>query len=309
MKRRCTYRIIGVSFFLALCGSMHAASQLAPFYESLLKYRETGAIPPTVDLSKVVPSEEIPVIIGALNSGNAVLMDAAVLDARSILQIHINDGQPNFHRLQPPVAEVIEAFHALVPVLTTHFNDPQPPGGVNGTTDETEIKWKTHVVQFMDALGAAPTPDMLSWMIKVFQWPMDGGRAVQAEANLEASNKLSGALQPSQTARDAMIESTKRNEGSDSFRILPVLAHLNPMPASVMSILLAKIDDSTEPRLAESAITYLSENKSIDRSQFADRMAAKVLDNTAPENVREAARRAIDLLDVASAKARIAPAN
>jgi uncharacterized protein (UPF0147 family) len=76
-----------------------------------------------------------------------------------------------------------------------------------------------------------------------------------------------------------------------------------------MSILLAKIDDSTEPRVAESAITYLSENKSIDRSQFADRMAAKVLDNTAPENVREAARRAIDSLDVASAKARIAPAN
>jgi hypothetical protein len=85
--------MIGVSFFLALCGSMHAASQLSPFYESLLKYRETGAIPPTVDLSKVVPSEEIPVIIGALNSGNAVLMDAAVLDARSILQIHSSQGR------------------------------------------------------------------------------------------------------------------------------------------------------------------------------------------------------------------------
>ena len=247
MKRSCRHRIIRLSFSLAVCGSMSAASQLAPFYESFMKYRETGITPPSVDLSKVVPSEEIPAIVGALNSGNPVLMDAAVLDARSILQIHVNDGQPNVHRLQPPLPEVVKTFQALVPVVAAHFNDPQPPGGINGIIDETEIKWKTHAVQFLDTLGSAPTPDILSWMIKTVQWPKDGGRAEQAEARLEASNTLSGAPQPGQTERDAMIKTTQRNEESHALRILAVLAHVDPLPASAMSVLLVKIGDGNAP--------------------------------------------------------------
>jgi hypothetical protein len=72
------FLLTAIGLFLAAVGSVHAASQLAPLYQALAKDpRSAEAI--NVDLFKAVPSEEIPVIVSALRSGNQVVMDAAPL--------------------------------------------------------------------------------------------------------------------------------------------------------------------------------------------------------------------------------------
>lgn len=153
------FKLGAIGLFLAAVGSAQPASQLAPLYEAIAKDpRSAEAI--DVDLFKVVPSEEIPVMVSALSSGNRAVMDAAVRDAITILRVHKIDGEnPNFRQLKPPLPEVIREFQTLVPILVAHFEDAEPevPGAV-WKDDFTNTPWKTQVVEFMDLIGAHPHP-------------------------------------------------------------------------------------------------------------------------------------------------------
>jgi len=264
---------------LTVGGYGYAGSQLAQLYESLSK--DPRAVV-DVDLFKVVPSEEIPAMISVLNSGNAVAKNAAVHYATIILRIHKMDGEnPNFRLLRPPLPQVIREFEVLVPILVAHFDDPLPaaPYLSNGTDDYPEIEWKTNVVQFIDMIGATPSPEMLSWMLKVVQWP-NGGRASEAIARADAA-KATG-------PHDAIVRAVKEDAREIAINVAPVLSHLNPMPTSVLNTLMGKIDDVSEPRVAALIIRQLSENSGVG-SDLADRLVLKAVDKEVPVEVRVAA--------------------
>ena len=276
--------------------NVQAASQLAPFYQSVVKYHETGVVPADMDLSKLVPSEEIPTMITAINSGNLILMKAAVTDARDILRIHINDAQVQ-KRLQPPLAEVMQEFQALVPVVSAHFDDPQAlDGGANGTTDDYEIQWKTLVVQYMDAQRAQPTPEMLMWMLKIVQWPNDGGRAETAAKSVDDQRVAIGLPSNLPDIHAAILETTRRNERVSAIKILPVLCHLTPMPAAVWNTLTAKINDNSEPQAAKATTLELALNPHIDHSKLADVLTTVAFAKNASVDIRVAAIQGIGFI-------------
>ena len=161
-----TSRLGLFGLLFVVVGSAGAASQLAPLFKAAAKDpRSAESINP--DLFKVIPSEEIPVIADAINSGNPTVMTLAISTATAILRIHKMDGEnPNFRQLSPPLPEVIREFQALLPVLDAHFDDEEPeiPGALS-KDNYTNTPWKTLVVQFMDLIGAAPTPDMVALMV------------------------------------------------------------------------------------------------------------------------------------------------
>lgn len=270
-----------------------AASQLAPFFEALIKHKDSQA-PPDVDLSKVLPSEEMPALISALESGNPIVMNAATAAAATILQIHTTAGENfNLRQLQPPLPEVIREFKVLVPIVTAHFSDVQPATSYlsNGNNDYPEIEWRTHVVQFMDVIGATPSPDMLAWMLVVVQWP-SGGRATASLARAEAAGVTS--------AHDALVRAVKEDARATAIKIGPVLSHLNPMPVSVESMLTRKIDDVDEPQVAALIIFHLSTNRSVS-SDLVYGLLSKALDKSAPVEVRVASIHTFAKLNPAAA--------
>ena len=184
-----------IGLALALAGSTQAASQLAPRYQAIANNpRAAEAV--SVDLFKADVSEEVPVMITAINSGNQAVMNAAARDAITMLRIHKMDGEnPNFGKLKPSLPEVIKEFKRLTPVLTAHFEDPEPevPGALS--KDEfPNTPWKTQVVQFLDLIGEAPTPDMVAWMLQVVHWP--NGRAQEYVARIKASRSFRNRISP-----------------------------------------------------------------------------------------------------------------
>ena len=290
----------------AFFGFAQASSQLAPIFDALAKDPRTVM---DIDLPRLVPSEEIPVLARVLNGGNFDLMLRAVGTATEILQIHVNDDRPYFHLLQPPLPEVKQEFQKLVPILNIHFNDAEPPGGgYNGVTDDTEIAWKTRVVQFMNVLGSQPSPEMLTWMLKVLQWPNDSGRAEAGMVSVDARVReieAHGGAKYSASGHDAMLATTRRNEQQVAFEVIPVLANLNPMLASVLSALLVKTDDTNETYAASLTIFHLSQNKSVNRPALADLLVTKALNTSLPVELRAAAIHGVGFLDVMAAKAKL----
>jgi hypothetical protein len=225
-----TVLFVWVTSLFTVPGGLAADSQLAPYFQRMLeahaepaKYDSIAATEP--DLFKAVPSEEIPAIIEAVNSGNPILMRAGVLSATTILTIHKVDGEnPNFRRLKPQLPQVIQDFQLLVPVLVTHFGDLTAPTSVtvNGETDSTEIGWKTHVVQFMDVMRASPSPEMLVWMLKVVQWPK--GR-MDALDKIESAYARRGLKKLSDGERASLGQTIAVTARATALNVIPTLAH------------------------------------------------------------------------------------
>jgi hypothetical protein len=274
-----------IGLVLALAGFPQAASQLAPLYQAIANNpRAAEGVP--VDLFKADVSEEVPVMITAINSGNRAVMDAAALDAIAMLRIHKMDGEnPNFRKLKPSLPEVIKEFKRLTPVLTAHFEDPEPevPGALSKDTF-TNTPWKTKVVQFLDLMGEAPTPEMVAWMLQVVQWP--NGRAQEYVARIE---KEWIDVKPDLAAmHDSFLRGMMDVFRADALNVAPVLAHLNPMPRAVVDALMRRIEDSKEPLVATAIIKGLAENKA-SPAEIVNSLVPKALDIEAPVDVRVAA--------------------
>ena len=224
-------------------------------------------------------------MITAIQSGNQAVMNAAVGNAITMLQIHKMDGEnPNFRKLKPPLTEVIKEFQRLPPVLAAHFADPEPevPGALSKDTF-TNTRWKTWVVQFLDLVGEAPSPEMLAWMLQVVQWP--NGRAQEYVARIEKDSIPKSDLA---AMHDSFLRGMMDVFRADALNVAPVLAHLNPMPQVVTDALMRKFDDSTEHLVATAIIKGLAENKA-PRAEMVNQLVTKALDNDAPIDVRVAA--------------------
>ena len=276
----------------------NAASQLAPFFQALAK--DPSFVSDRVDPNTQVPSEEIPVIAEVINSGNPHLMRLAVLGATAILQVHRNDDRPNFHVLKgESFADVKQEFQALVPIVTAHFNDPMPITLWNGVDEGPEVPWKTNVVQFMDVLGATPSPEMIAWMLKILQYPThDSGRI---EEGMKYVKEHDPTLR--REDQDAMLDTSKRIELQEARDVITVLANLHPMPTEVFSALENRMDD-VEPYGAQDVIYHLTQNGSLNDAQrldLADRLVAKSLDKTISSDVRATAIHGLGLMNVPTA--------
>ncbi len=278
-----------IGLVLVLAGPTQAASQLAPRYQAIANNpRAAEAL--TVDLFKADVSEEVPVMITAIQSGNQAVMNAAARDAIAMLRIHKMDGEnPNFRKLKPSLPEVIREFQRLTPVLTAYFEDPAPevPGALS--KDEfTNTPWKTQVVQFLDLMGEAPMPDMVAWMLQVVQWT--NGRAQQYVARIE--KEWIGVKPNLDAIHNSFLRDVTGNFRADALNVAPVLAHLDPMPQAVVDALIRRIDDSKEPLIATAIIRGLAENKAAP-IEIEDRLVPKALDKEAPVDIRVAAIYAI----------------
>ncbi len=279
-----------IGLFLAAVGSVYADSQLAAFYQALAKDPRSPE-PTDLDPFKMVPSEEIPVIVSAVKSGNQVLMDSAVREAITILRIHKIDGEnPNFRRLKPPLAEVIQEFQPLIPALTAHFDDAEPnvPGAISND-DFPNTPWKIQVIRFLDLIGTQPTPRMVDWMLTVVKWP--NGRAQDYVARIEKDSVSPG----TKATHDAFLRTMMDHFRSQAIGVAPLLAHLNPMPPFVAVVLLNKVDDLNEPLVAAAVIKGMADNKTLG-PEIADRLVLRALDKNASVDVRVAAIHAIKRL-------------
>jgi hypothetical protein len=293
-------------------GGVAADSQLAPYFQRMLeastepsRYDAVASTAP--DLSKVVPSDEIPTILSAVNSGNSILMRAAVRDATTILTIHKADGEnPNLRKPRPPLPEVMRQFQALVPALLAHFGDLTAPTSViaAGQTDYTEIGWKTCVVQLVDLIGADPSQDMLQWMLKVVRWPK--GRTEDSLEKIEEIHATYGLKKLTDFELGSQRQTIIGVARATALSVIPALAHLSPMPPEVLAGLLVKIDDRDEPQAAALAISCLSRNRAVG-SKLSGEFVTKAFDEEAPVEVRIAAIYAIGTLKLTAVLPELAP--
>ncbi len=277
-------KVCFIGLALVIAGSAQTASQLAPRYQAIAQNPHAAETLP-VDLSKADVSVEVPVMITAIQSGNQAVMNAAVGNAITMLRIHKTDGEnPNFRRLKPPLPEVIKEFQRLSPVLSAHFEDPEPQvTGAPSKDTFTNTRWKTWVVQFLDLVGETPTPVMVTWMSQVVQWP--NGRAQEYVARIEKDSIPKSDLA---AMHDSFLRGMMDVFRADALNVAPVLAHLAPMPGAVADILMRRIDDSKEPLVATAVIRGLAENKA-PPAQMVNQLVTKALDNDAPIDVRVAA--------------------
>jgi hypothetical protein len=93
--------------------------------------------------------------------------------------------------------------------------------------------------------------------------------------------------------RAGLVRSMTDQSRSIALRVIPTMAHLDPMPPEILEALTAKIDDSTEAQAGALAIRSLATNKSINISRFTDQLMTRADDPTSPSAVRVAAIYAI----------------
>ena len=266
-----------------LCGSKaSAASQLARPYEALAR-NPVSAESVSVDLARVIPSEEIPIILNALNSGNSVLRNAALNDAIGIIGAHENAASQHI-RLNPALPELITEFKVLVPTIASHFADVEPDDvGSKMKDPNSNDAWKTLAVRFTDLIGAKPTSDMVNWMLVAVQSPESLAKGWVAQ--LESTSIISSAQ--IQRDHEAVLRGMVDRFRATALDVAPVLSHLSPMPDNVKGVLVSIINNKAEPALGTVIITSLSQNTEAG-SEFVDLLTSKALDEATPSEVRAA---------------------
>ena len=234
--------------FLALFANAAFAASQLGPYLKVFAKDQTAASAMTHDVTTMVVSEEVPALMDALE--------------------------------EPPLPKFLDELKALVPTVTKHFNDSVPHPADEPSRPET--MWKTAAVRFMDSVGAFPTPEMIAWMFQVLPWP-DGvaEREVIRQEGIQNSK-----FDPAQRARQLV-------NARDAFRetalaVAPVLAHLNPMPPSILQELVNKVDNRSEASVA--IAKGLSENKSLaDSATVRNLLKRTALNKTAGSYLRSSA--------------------
>ncbi len=274
-----------VAGIFSVASDLHAASQFAAFFDQVKKAERDpdhqseiiNAVP--LDFSSMKASEEIPAILGALRSGDPLVMEKAVMGASELCRRLSGVG-----RAQPRIDTATKtAIQPVVAEAISHFGDPRPLSTeFNGQNDWTERAWKLSVIDLVSASNSAPSREMVDWMEQAVSTASERApKAIRqiAESYAAVGNHLT------QVEKDSFVREADEDNQEVFRHIAPALASVRPLgPDELRTLLVLIHEPDTTTKIV--VIDQIAKNQITDPAVIRELMAAALTDPDIPVWVR-----------------------